>query len=144
MQTHNVIAKVNVHSLRPVFHRFLGSSRARVMNAADLRGLPTDAALALQNAKKLVPEGTQMYIHRMVPLESTDPKLMNRIGVLCVARENVDGGIILTNTKSMDLQMGVFGWLPQDDTPWYASSIGSWNTYEDTYMDVIWFVTASS
>lgn len=142
MQTRSVVSRVNVHSLRPIFHRFL-NSRTRVLHVADLRGLPTDAQNALEKAKRLLPmcEETEMklYIQRMVPFESTDPKLMNRVAVLCVARENADGGYVLTRTKTMDLQMGVLGMLPDKDTSWNVSALGAMNPYEDAYIDVIWF-----
>lgn len=77
----------------------------------------------------------------MVPFETTDPKVANRVGVICISRENVMGGYVLTKTKSIELMPGVFGHLPLDiDTTWYVSAIGEMMERQDTYLDVLWIV----
>lgn len=146
MQTRNVVSRVNVHSLRPIYHRFL-NAKTRVMRVEDLRGLPKDALYALESAKRLFPmcddREIMIHIHRMVPFETTDPKIMNRFAVLCVGRENADGGYVLTKTKTMDLQTGVLGILPNDDATWHVSALAAMSPYEDAYVDVIWFSASS-
>lgn len=146
MQTQNVLARVNVHSLRPIFHRFL-NSRVRVLDVATIRGLPSDAQYALTKAAGLAdllgdstPSFQNMYIQRIVPYESTDPKLFEaRRAVLCVSSENNMGGYIMTKTKSIELHTGVFGALPDDNTIWFVAGISAVNPYDDAYIDVVWF-----
>lgn len=144
MKTQNVLARVNVHSLRPVFHRFL-NSRTRVLDVATIKGLPSDVESALSKAQGLVdlmvgPPFQNMHIQRIVPYESTDPKIFDkRRAVLCVSSENNMGGYIMTKTKSIELHAGVFGELPEDHTTWFLSAISSINPYDDAYIDVIWF-----
>lgn len=145
IQTQNILSRVNVHSLRPVFHHFL-TPQKRVLHIQELSSLPHDSHNTLKKTLEFAnhiykSDNLGIYMHRMVPFETTDPKVANRVGVICISRENVMGGYVLTKTKSIELMPGVFGHLPLDiDTTWYVSAIGEMMERQDTYLDVLWIV----
>jgi hypothetical protein len=137
MQTHNVVSRVNVHNLRPIFHRLL-TSRSRVLNVDNTRGIPPDALHALEKTRGIMDGPVELHIHRMVPFESTDPGIKEVIAVLCIARENASGGFIMTKNNKVELFPGQFTVLPTDPCSWYVSAVGEMNAFEDTFVDVVW------
>lgn len=136
MQTHNVLSRVNVHTLRPVFHRLL-SPQTRVLHV-DTAYVPNDVSSTLQKTRSLIGPETELHIHRMVPFETTDPGIHKPIAVLCIARENASGGYIMTKTNKIELIPGQLTFVPQDQTTWYVSAIGELAPYQDAYVDVVW------
>lgn len=145
MQTYNVMSKVNVHNLRPMFHRFL-NVHPRILPVHQILGIPPDAAVAFKKTRDLLDASAdiELHMHRMVPFETTDPGIRNLIAVLCIARENASGGFVMTKTKKVELIPGELSILPDDVTTWYVSAIGEDNTYEDTFVDVVWCTRAYS
>lgn len=137
MQTLNVLSRVNVHSLRPVFHRLL-TARSRVINVDTTRGIPPDAITALNKTRDIIDGSIDLHIHRMVPFETTDPGIKHPIAVLCIARENASGAFIMTKTSKIELFPGQLTVLPNDPTSWYVSAVGELNAFEDTFVDVVW------
>ncbi len=138
MQTHNVLSRVNVHTLRPIFHRFL-TPRTRVL-PVDIGPVPSDVSTTLNKTRSLLGMDVEMHIHRMVPFEPTDPGLciQKPVAILCVARENATGGFIMTKTNKVELVPGQLIFVPQDQSTWYISSIGELAPFQDTYVDVVW------
>lgn len=142
MQTLNVVSRVNVHTLRPVFHRFL-SARSRVLEIdMDNSTYPQDIGTAFQKTRELIaaPDiAVALHIHRMVPFETTDPGIRYPMAILCIARENASGGFLMSKTNKVELFPGQLTLLPEDPSTWYISAIGEIAPFEDAYVDVVWF-----
>ena len=159
VQVKSTVTSINPNTLRPIFHRFL-SPRQRTMNIAELYklGVPAYVCSTLDKVLLIPSVSVATYIHRMVPLEPTMPKVIGiPYGMLCIARENVEGGDIVTNEpqfiepRSGDLI--IFPSQPQlqthtnsqlekkqNEITYYMRPLQPIQTSQDAYMDVIWFM----
>lgn len=147
VQVRSTISTINPNTLRPVFHRFL-HARQRTMNVKDLYrlGVPAFVSSTLdkimtisENASPCTDAPSLIYLHRMVPLEPTAPKVVGVAwGMLCVARENVTGGDIITNesfTEPLPGDLVLFG-----DSSYYLRHLQPVDHFQEAYMDVLWFM----
>lgn len=140
VQVNNVITSINTINLRPLFHRFLRPNQ-RTMNVMDLYtlGIPSYVGATLDKVLAIPNTSVSTYIHRMAPLESPLPKVMGHpYGMLCIARENVVGGDIVTNEEFIEPRPGEL--ILFQDTPYYVRPVQPIESSHDSYMDVLWFV----
>ena len=146
VQIRNVLSHVNTNTLRPIYHRFL-TSKARHCKIETLyrSGLPPSALLTFEKVHQLLlpsSDNLQMYIQRIVPLEQTHLNVSGiPYAVLCVARENTLGGEIITKTTTTDLLPGVLATFDNDALSFHIRQLQPINIFEDSYMDVVWFIS---
>lgn len=144
VQVHSTLKTINTNTLRPVFHRFL-SPRQRTLNMSELYQLrvPSFVATTLDKILQLPTIPVQSYLHRMVPLEPMMPKVIGvPYGMLCVARENVSGGDVVTNEEFIEPRPGDLILFQETLTlePYYMRPLQPMEYTQDAYMDVIWFM----
>lgn len=142
VQVKSTVTSINPNTLRPIFHRFL-NHKQRTMNITDLYklGVPSYVCSTLDKVLLIPSISVATYIHRMVPLEPTMPKVTGiPYGMLCVARENVDGGDIVTKEPQfVEPRSGDLILFPPP-TSYYMRPLQPVDTTQDAYMDVIWFM----
>jgi hypothetical protein len=104
--------------------------------------LPTSASAVIARTKTLLLEDVDLYIHRITPLERTSPLVPgNPVGFLCVARENIHGGDVITKLKTYDVRMGDLVTVSLDTfESFYIHPVQPIDVHMDAYMDVIWFI----
>ena len=142
VQLQSVITSINTTNLRPLFHRFLRPNQ-RTMSFNDLYnvGLTSYVSTTLDKILSIPTIPVSTYIHRITPLEPPMPKLLgNPYGLLCIARENVLGGDIVTHDVFIEPRPGDL--ILFNNTPYYVRPIQPLEIYQDAYMDVIWFMAA--
>lgn len=75
----------------------------------------------------------------MKPLEPPVPKLTgNPYGLLCIARENVHGGDVVTDAEFIEPRPGDL--ILFQDTPYYVRPVQPMESSHDSYMDILWFM----
>jgi hypothetical protein len=140
VQVKSVITSINTANLRPIFHRFLRPNQ-RTMNVTDIYalGIPSYVCTTLDKILALPTVPVSTHIHRMKPLEPPIPKLAGvPYGLLCVARENVLGGDIVTNDTFIEPRLGDL--ILFHDHPYYVRPLQPIEFSHDSYMDVLWFM----
>lgn len=142
----STLKTINTNTLRPIFHRFL-SPRQRTLSVNELYklGIPAFMAAALDKIILIPTIPVTTYIHRIVPLEPIVPKIVGiPYGLLCVARENVSGGDVVTKEDFLEPRPGDLILFhdnkEENDSKYYIRPVQPVEYMQDAYMDVIWFM----